>query len=351
MSQEKETKTFKRAGVTKIPIAELIRTTHALPKGSEQYEAQTYLSPAGRTIAKVMICGTAIEKEDVGKDSSLWRLRVADPSGTVQVYAGIYQTEAAAVIAQLDVPCFVSVVGKLNIYEPEDGSHIVSIRPDSVTVIDGKTRDDFILDAALSLIRSVRKMDDETMKKVVGIYGEKDDKETYIFVARQAIESLGLDLNVYNQGRSYNVHIGDMRNDDKAGEARTKQDKQESKQSQKAPDSVPPKLDSKLEPAEASPSSSSAYPGKSEGKADKKKEPMQDSKGKTSKSIESSIKTVQEVILDILTEKGTVKYEDLPELLKARGVNPLMMDWTSAVKRLMNEGCCCEPKIGVLRVT
>lgn len=311
--------TFKRSSVTKILITELIRTTHALPKGEEQYEAQTYLSPTGRTIAKVMICGTAIEKEDVGKDSSLWRVRISDPSGTVQIYAGMYQPEAAAVIAQLDIPCFVAVVGKVHIYEPEPGSHIVSIRPDSVTVIDGKTRDDFILDAALSLIRSVRKISDEVMKKVAGIYGEKDDKETYIFVARQAIESLLPD--------GFDAHY-----DDKAGEA--KQDKQESKQSQKAPDSVPPKLDSKP------PTSPSSSPIDKAGK-----------KGKTSESIDSGIKTVQEVILDILTEKGTVKYEDLPEMLKARGVNPLMVDWTSAVKRLMNEGCCCEPKIGVLRVT
>lgn len=308
MSQEKETRIFKRAGVTKIPIAELIKTTHALPKGEEQYEAQTYLSPTGRTIAKVMICGTVVEREGVGIDSSMWRVRISDPSGTVQVYAGMYQPEAAQIIAHLEIPCFVAVVGKLHIYEPEDGSRIVSIRPDSVTVIDGKTRDDFILDAALCLIRSVRKTSDETMKRVADIYGEKDGKEAYVFVARQAIESL---LPDYGAGA---VHY-----DDNVGEV-----KQESKQSQKAPDSAPPKFDSK---PQASPSSSS------------------------NNSIDSSIKTVQEVILDILTEKGTVKYEDIPEMLKAKGVNPLMVDWTSAVKRLMMEGQCCEPRIGTLRVT
>jgi len=314
--------TFKRSSVTKMLVAELVRTTHALPKGQEQYEAQTYLSPTGRTITKAMICGTAIEKEDVGKDSSLWRLRISDPSGTIQVYASNYQPEAAAVIAQLEIPCFVAVVGKLHIYEPEDGSRIVSIRPGSVTNIDGKTRDDFILDAALSLIRSVRKTSDEKMKEVVAIYGEKDDKETYIFVARQAIESLLPDHGAGDQSNNDKEMNLKNENDDKAGEA-----KQESKQSTNTPDSAPPKFDSK---PPASPSSSSK-------------------KTDTDKSIDSGIKTVQEVILDILKEKGTVKYEDLPELLKARGINPLMVDWTSAVKRLMKEGQCFEPKIGVLR--
>ena len=316
------TGTFKRSSMTKIPIAELTRTTHALPKGTEQYETQTYLSPAGRTIAKVMICGTAIEKEDVGNDSSMWRVRISDPSGTVQIYAGMYQPEAAAVIAQLEIPCFVSVVGKLHIYEPEEGNHIVSIRPDSVTIIDGEARDDFILDAALSMLRSVRKTSGETMKKVVDIYGEKDDKDTYIFVARQAIESLLPDIHDVGDQSSNGKEINSRNeNDNKAGEV-----KQESKQSQKAPDSVP--LDSK---PRTSPSS------------------FQESE--TDKSIDSGIKTVQEVVLEILIEKGTVKYEDLPEMLKARGINPNMVDWTSAVKRLMNEGRCCEPKTGTLRVT
>lgn len=308
--------TFKRSSVTKMLIAELVRTTHALPKGKDQYDAQTYLSPTGRTITKVMICGTAIEMEDVGKDSSLWRLRISDPSGTVQVYAGMYQPEAAAAIAQLNVPCFVAVIGKINIYKPEEGSHIVSIRPDSVTIIDGKNRDDFILDASLSLIRGVKNIIDEKMKETEAIYGAKEGKDTYLFVARQAIESLLPD------------HTGAVHYDHKAGEE--KKDRQESNQSQKAPDSEPPKPGSKS--MKSSPSSSSPQ-------------------GKTDTFIDSSIKTVQEVIYEILKEKGTVKYDDLPDMLKARGINPLMVDWTSAVKRLMDEGQCFEPKIGILKIT
>lgn len=183
-------KLFKRSSITKMLIAEMTRTTHALPKGEDQYEAQTYLSPTGRIISKVVLCGTAVEKEDVGRDQSLWRLRISDPTGTIQIYAGTYQPEAAAQIAQLDIPCFIQVFGKLNIYEPEDGSRIVSIRPDSVTVVDGKIRDGFILDASLSTIRSIRKTDNEIIKKVASIYGEKDGKDAYISVVQQTIEGL-----------------------------------------------------------------------------------------------------------------------------------------------------------------
>lgn len=240
---------FKRSSVTKMLIAELVRTTHTLPRGQDQYDAQTYLSPTGRTIAKVMVCGTAIEMEDVGKDSSMWRVRISDPSGTIQVYAGMYQPEAAAILSQLEIPCFVSVVGKLNIYEPEEGSHIVSIRPDSVTVIDSKSRDDFILDASLSLLRSVRKIDDETMNRVASIYGDKEDRESYIFVARQAIESL---LPEQTDPRG-DHRIGQHTQNHNAGEDKDKQDS-------------PPKLD-------------------------KSKSPPPSSQGKTGKLINDGIKS------------------------------------------------------------
>ena len=306
MSQE--TRTFKRAPVTKILIAELFRTTHTLPRGEGQYEAQTYMTPTGRTISKVMIAGAAIEKEDVGKDQTMWRLRISDPSGTIQVYAGTYQPEAAQAIAGLEIPSFVAVVGKVHLYNPEDGSVIISIRPDSVTLIDVASRDSLILDASLSTLRSIRKTTDEKMAEVAGIYGEKDGKEAYILIARQAIEGL-----------------------------------LESFQEKAEKVSAPAQVEQKVVTESVSP-----HPKTEKGK--EKKNAPEKEHDKTDTSIGDAIQTVQEVILEILQEKGTIKYEDIPDLLKAREVNPNMVDWTSAVKRLMQEGYCCEPRIGTLRV-
>lgn len=289
-----ENKQFKRAPVTKILIAELFRTAHALPKGEGQYEAQTYMTPTGRTISKVMIAGTAIEREDVGKDQTMWRLRISDPSGTVQVYAGTYQPEATQAIAGLEIPSFVAVVGKVHLYQPEDGNVIVSIRPDSVTPIDGVSRDSLILDASLSTLRSISKTTDEKMKEIAGIYGDKNGKEAYIRMARQAIES----------------------------------------------------LEPALEKENAIPAQPESEPTSPKIESNKKEKELD----KTSKSIDDAVQTVQEMIFGILQEKKTIKYEDIPDLLKAKGVNPNMVDWTSAAKRLMQEGMCCEPRIGTLRV-
>lgn len=358
MAQEQRTGAFRRSSVTKLLIAELNRTTHALPKGEEQYEAQTYLSPAGRVVAKVMIAGTAIEKEDVGKDQPLWRMRITDPSGTTQVYAGgMYQPDAAQAIATLDLPAFVAVVGKLHLYEPEGegGNIIVSLRPDSISGIDAKGRDDFLLDAALSTLRSVRAASDEKIKEVTAVYGDKEGKDAYVFVARQTLESL----------RDATA----QRCDENAGEDKStgksdtgtsgKQDGQKSKQGETSP--APPTLDEKPAPVKSSPSklpekekdkgaakkttSAPAYP-----KKDAKEPAHAQVKGKAGKEIDESIKTLQEVVMQILHEEVQFKYSDLPELLKKKGVNPLMMDWESAVKRLMREGYCCEPKLGMIRV-
>jgi hypothetical protein len=260
----------------------------------------------------------------------------------------MYQPEAAQAIATLDLPAFVAVVGKLHLYEPEGagGNIIVSLRPDSITILsnkgqDSKGRDDFLLDAALSTLRSVRSTSDETT-----IYGDKDGKDAYMFVARQALESL-------------------LTYDDKAGEekgksmsdadATKKQDKQESTQGATTTSPAPPKLESGLKPATTSPSpnqkrESPAYPRKEQKKEEKKEPAPAPAKGKVGKEIDDSIKTVQEVIMDVLKEqRGNVRYGELPELLKLKGVNPLMADWESAVKRLMTEGLICEPRLGVLR--
>ncbi|MDP2755441.1 MAG: hypothetical protein Q8P40_13770, partial [Nitrospirota bacterium] len=236
-------------------------------------------------------------------------------------------------------PCYVAIVGKLNIYEPEPGSHIISIRPDSVTVIDGKTRDDLILDAALSTTRSIMKTmeNPEIMRMVAEAYEGGHDKGAYMLVAQQAMESLlttfsaeKLDQNVPSAPvKEPETAVTKTDSDDKAGEDKKppagdkkKPDKKEIKESPASPP------ETKEKPAK---SSSSYSPITKVG------------------TIENGIKTIKEVVLEVLKEKREVKYEDIPDLLRNKGINPNMMDWESAVKRLMNEGLCCEPRLGKLK--
>jgi RPA family protein len=105
----------------------------------------------------VLFVGVATETDAVGTESAIHRVRVADPTGTAFVSAGQYQPEAAQVIAQLKVPAFVAVVGKISTYTPEEGKTLTSIRAERVCVVDEVTRDNWLVDTVL---RTLARLDD-----------------------------------------------------------------------------------------------------------------------------------------------------------------------------------------------
>ncbi len=141
---------FKRTPTIRMLAAEVRDTTVELPscKDRNQYAPVMYLSPTGAEVNRVLIAGTAVEKEDVGTDTSFWRVRVADPTGAISVYAGQYQPEAAKAISKLEIPCFVIVSGKLARYNPGDGGTIVSVRAESIAPVSIEHRDLSLSDIA-----------------------------------------------------------------------------------------------------------------------------------------------------------------------------------------------------------
>lgn len=141
--------TFKKTPTIRMLAAEIRDTTVELQSGGDQYAPTIYLSPTGAEVNRVLIAGTAVEKEDVGTDNSFWRVRVADPTGAIFVYAGQYQPEAAKIIQKLDTPCFVIVSGKLSHYAPgQRGDTIVSVRAESIASVSIESRDLALADIA-----------------------------------------------------------------------------------------------------------------------------------------------------------------------------------------------------------
>ncbi len=140
---------FKRNPTIRMLATEVRDTTVELQSGGDKYKPTIYFSPTGAEVNRVLIAGTAVEKEDVGSDNSFWRVRVADPTGAIFVYAGQYQPEAAKVIQKLEVPCFVIVSGKLAHYTPEQGGDIiVSVRAESIASVSIERRDLALADIA-----------------------------------------------------------------------------------------------------------------------------------------------------------------------------------------------------------
>ncbi len=118
-------------------------------KETEDEKSPTYaLLPSGVRCNRVFIVGTLTEKQRQGDQNVFYRGRVVDPTGTFFIMAGSYQPEAMQQLARIEPPAFVAVVGKPNVYETPDGAYLVSVRAESVSVVDRETRDLWVLDTA-----------------------------------------------------------------------------------------------------------------------------------------------------------------------------------------------------------
>lgn len=117
-------------------------------KGQGEKDPSFIVTPLGAKVNRVHIVGVCTDVEPIGESGEVWRARISDPTGVFTIYAGQYQPEAAQALSQVQPPQYVAVTGKARTYEPEPGSMFVSVRPESITVVDEATRDQWILDTA-----------------------------------------------------------------------------------------------------------------------------------------------------------------------------------------------------------
>ncbi len=129
-------------------------------KESDDERAPVYsLLPTGERANRVFVAGTLTETEDVGNDSEYWRGRIVDPTGTFFSYAGQYQPEAASALRETETPAYVAVVGKPRTYETDEGGVNVSLRPESITVVDAATRDRWVVETAERTVERIEAFD------------------------------------------------------------------------------------------------------------------------------------------------------------------------------------------------
>ena len=141
---------FSREVAKRIFAEELRNSNLSFRDGEDQHQyAPMYLlTPTGAKCNRVFIVGTLTERDDIGGDTEYWRGRIVDPTGSILVYAGQYQPEAAQKLASIEPPAYVAVVGKPNLYQTEDGNVVISLRAEAIQKVDEATRDKWILDAA-----------------------------------------------------------------------------------------------------------------------------------------------------------------------------------------------------------
>jgi RPA family protein len=142
-------------------FAEELRSSNLAFRESDdqnQYAPQYLLTPTGARCNRVFLVGTLTERDDIGGETEYWRGRVVDPTGSLPVYAGQYQPEAAQVLAGLEPPAFVAVVGKPSLYETEDGKVIISLRAEAVQRVDAVTRDRWVVETARLTLERIKAM-------------------------------------------------------------------------------------------------------------------------------------------------------------------------------------------------
>jgi hypothetical protein len=139
---------FEREPARRVFAAELRECRYQFKDGDDEKSPTFVLLPSGERCNRIFLVGTLTEKQRQGDQNIFYRGRVVDPSGTFYVMAGSYQPEAMQQLAKIDTPAFVAVVGKPNLYQTPDGAFLVSVRVESITIVDKETRDLWVLDTA-----------------------------------------------------------------------------------------------------------------------------------------------------------------------------------------------------------
>jgi len=126
--------------------------------GKEEKAPKYVITPMGAKVNRLFIVGVLTDVENIGKEGIRWRARIADPTGIHNVYAEPFNPEAASLLADMEAPSYIAVVGKVRIYEPEEGSIYLSIRAEEVKSVDAFLRDYWIVQAARNLKMRIEAM-------------------------------------------------------------------------------------------------------------------------------------------------------------------------------------------------
>lgn len=182
---------FKREPAIRIFVQELSRTELQLEKKEDakgnRFTPSYCLSPTGAKINRVFLCGALIEVDEIDtQNASFIKGRLVDPTGAINIMAGQYQPEVAAILRQLSnrIPVFAAVVGKINIYKPQDCSCYVSIRPEDLHVVTREIVDTWIGETAKCTVERIKSLKElmaagkytEEQKAVTSSYNPQIDE-------------------------------------------------------------------------------------------------------------------------------------------------------------------------------
>ncbi|HPY61243.1 MAG TPA: nucleic acid-binding protein [Methanospirillum sp.] len=171
MSDDSANRRFEREAAKRVFAAELRESYHHFREGNDDKSPTYILLPTGERCNRVYIAGTLTEKKKSEGEAVFYQIRVMDPTGIFFVSVGSYQPEALHQLSSIECPSFVSIIGKPGVFQAADGRNLVSVRAESITVVDKSVVDCWILDTArLTLDRIEKNTDDPDHQKAMEIY-------------------------------------------------------------------------------------------------------------------------------------------------------------------------------------
>ena len=155
---------FKRESAIRAFTQELRQITEKKRADEGEYTPTFYPLPTGIDANRVLIMGVLIETEDIGTDAPYMRGRITDPTGSIMLYAGEYQPEAAQFLEEAETPCYIAVVGKPKIYTPESGVTMASLNPESITEVESTQVDMWVQETVRATLYRLDEMEDSPEK-------------------------------------------------------------------------------------------------------------------------------------------------------------------------------------------
>ena len=130
-------------------------------KGNEEMSPTYVITPLGTMINRVLIAGVLTEIENAGtEEEPMWRGKVQDVTGNFFISVGKFQQEASASMANLEAPCYVSMIGKVRTYTTNDDRTFVSVRPEHIVRIEEQDYFAWLLETTRSVWSRLLRMRD-----------------------------------------------------------------------------------------------------------------------------------------------------------------------------------------------
>ena len=182
----------RREVAQRIYAAEFNQAKHTFKESGDR-SPSFVISPYGAKVNRLLAVGVLTSVEAAGQSAGNYKAQIVDPTGTFYLWAGQFEPEAAAQLADIHPPAIVAVVGKSRARETDTGATYVSIRPETIRVVNKSDRDAWVIETAkhtmlrLDAMREALKLEAPSAEKLVELGFPKEVSEGIV----KAIEHYG----------------------------------------------------------------------------------------------------------------------------------------------------------------